>query len=306
MTGSNQNKIYALLKIKLIFLTKYAIISISVSWDNSSPQHPCWGYPTTHCYGRKTEQTENPTMKTTGCVYCITNTVNGKKYIGQTIQEPEKRIRRHFTTKQRSYLSRAVREYGKSAFLYEIVEDNIPHEHLAARERYWVAHLDTMSPNGYNLTSGGERVKIVSANTRKKLSDALKGEKNPNYGKIRSHEHRRRLSEANTGKTHTPESRRKISESKKGENNPNYGKPRSPETRQKMSESHKGKKLTAEHRQKLSESHTGKTLSVEHRQKISEANKGQVPWIKGKKLSPESRRKISESLKQCHANKKRA
>lgn len=245
-------------------------------------------------------------MKTTGCIYCITNTVNGKKYIGQTIQEPEKRIRRHFTTKKRSYLSRAVSEYGKSAFLHEIVEDNIPYEHLAAREQYWVAHFDTMSPNGYNLTGGGERVKIVSPSTRKKLSEALKGEKNPNYGKIRSNEHRRRLSEANRGKKHSPETRRKISESKKGEKNPNYRKPRSPETRRKMSESHKGKKLTTEHRRKLSESHTGKTLSVEHRQKISEANKGQVPWIKGKKLSPESRRKMSETHRRRHAKKKLA
>ncbi len=85
--------------------------------------------------------------------------------------------------------------------------------------------------------------KKVSAETRKKISEAMTGEKNPLYGKKQSEE-----------------TRKKMSESKKGEKNPNYGltgeknplygKHKSEETRKKMSESKKGEKhpLYGKHR----------------------------------------------------------
>ena len=78
----------------------------------------------------------------------------------------------------------------------------------------------------YNMTNGGEGSSgcIPSEETRRKLSDAQKGEKNHNYGKIFSEEHRRKLSEASKGRTHSEETKRKQSEVKIGKNNPNYGK----------------------------------------------------------------------------------
>ena len=66
-----------------------------------------------------------------------------------------------------------------------------------------------------------------------------KGENHPLFGKHRSEE-----------------TRRKMSESHKGEKNPFYGKHHSEETRRKISESHKGKKrapFSEEHRRKISE-----------------------------------------------------
>lgn len=75
---------------------------------------------------------------------------------------------------------------------------------------------------GYNLTFGGDGC-VPNDETRRKISDVLKGENNPNFGKH-----------------HSDEARKKMSEAKQGENNYWYGKQRSTETKQKMSEAHKG------------------------------------------------------------------
>ena len=82
--------------------------------------------------------------------------------------------------------------------------------------------------------------KHLSAETRKKMSEALKGKKCYIFGK--------HLSE---------ETRKKISEAQNGENNYWFGKHHSEETRKKMSESKKGKPKSAETRKKMSESKNG-------------------------------------------------
>jgi len=160
---------------------------------------------------------------------------------------------------------------------------------------------------------------------KRKLSEAKKGENNPNYGKSASEETRRKKSEVmkgknnpNYGKSASEETRRKKSEVMKGKNNPNYGKPLSEEHKRKLSEAHKGKTLSEEHKGKLSEARKGeknyfygKTLSEEHKEKISQSNKGKTlseeqkrrisEAHKGKTLSEETKRKISEKTK-CENN----
>ena len=76
--------------------------------------------------------------------------------------------------------------------------------------------------------------KHLSAETRKKLSEA-------NKGKHHSEETRKKLSEANKGKHHSEETRKKMSEALNGENHPFFGKHHSEETRKKMSEALKSK-----------------------------------------------------------------
>jgi hypothetical protein len=65
-----------------------------------------------------------------------------------------------------------------------------------------------------NMTDGGEGSigVIVSDETRKKLSISRKGEKNYAYGKIRSDEHKQKISKAHKGKTHSDETKKKISD----------------------------------------------------------------------------------------------
>lgn len=239
-----------------------------------------------------------------GYVYKITNTVNDKSYIGISIYEPEAgRINDHLSGRGNRVIANAVKKYGKDAFTYEILEENIFDEFLPDLEVAYIAKHNTIVPHGYNLTSGGEIAKIISAETRRKISEAnkgkSKGEKNPFFGKVHSKETRKKISASrkgklkgeknpNFGKTFSEERRRKISEAKK---NP------SAETRRKMSEAKKGKPLSEEHRRKLSEVRKGKKHSMESRSKMSEVKKGEKHNFYGKKHSKESRRKMSEAQK---------
>jgi group I intron endonuclease len=186
------------------------------------------------------------------CIYRITNTVNGKCYVGQTIQSLEKRWNNHCYAALRGHaqqrLSRAIRKYGRDAFTVEILEDcsHTTHEHIDAREIHWIAEYNSTNPRfGYNMTEGGEGG-VPTDEVRAKMSASLRGVKNPNYGKPRSVETRKRISAATLGKVFTPETRVKLSEKKRGHRHPGYGKPRSPETRAKIRET-----LKLRHTQKI-------------------------------------------------------
>ena len=199
-----------------------------------------------------------------GYIYIIRNTVNGKAYIGQTIKKLEKRINEHLNLTQARRGSRllksAIEKYGRDAFTVEILHEVLD-IFLDEIEIAEIAKHNTLVPHGYNLDSGGHANKVLSDETRWKMSEA-------NKGKTHSAETRRKISESLKGKPLSPERRRKISEAHKGRKR----KPRSAEHRRKMSEANKGKTHSAEHRRKMSEAHKGKTHSAEHRRKMSEAH----------------------------------
>ena len=183
-----------------------------------------------------------------GSIYKITNTVNGKAYIGQTIHDAEKtRIRQHLNGYSRGseLVKQAIEKYGKDAFTYEILHDGIIPEFLDMLEQEAIAKFNTLAPDGYNLTVGGNSGKTPSKETRRKnseahkgkklspehcrkISESLRGEKNPNYGKP----------SPNRGKPRPEETCRKISESLRGKKNHWDGRKHTPETCRKMSEAH--------------------------------------------------------------------
>lgn len=164
-----------------------------------------------------------------GYVYCITNTVNQKQYIGITVRDPKKRIIEHFSGNGSSLIVRDLKKYGRAAFIYKILESNVLPELLPDLEAFYIEEFNSLSPHGYNLTYSGSYA-ITSEESRRKLSEALKGRSPWNKGK-------KGLQVAwNKGKPHTPETLRKISEAVKGENHPNFGKSHTLETRRKMSE----------------------------------------------------------------------
>ena len=245
-----------------------------------------------------------------GSIYKITNTVNGKSYIGQTRHDAEKtRIRDHFNGHGNRILKNAVKKYGRDAFTVEILHDGIIPEFLDILEIEAIAKHNTVRPAGYNLTTGGgagthseetrrkisesKKGKKPSIETRRKLSEARTGEKNHLYGKKHSPETRRKISVAGKGRVPSEETRRKLSEAGKGRiphNKGVFGRCHSKETRRKISEGQKGKTLSEETKRKISEAKEGKPVSLETRSKMSESKKG-------KKLAPETRRKMSESRK---------
>lgn len=97
---------------------------------------------------------------------------------------------------------------------------------------------------------------------------------------ICSEEHRRKISEANTGKTHSEETRQKISQSLKGKPGTRTGKKCSEEHKRKIGEANKGKIRTSEQNRKNSERNKGKTISEETRKKMSEGQRRRQASIK--------------------------
>ena len=92
-----------------------------------------------------------------GCIYRLTNTINGRKYIGKTVNF-KKRMSDHKHSKDGYYIHRAIRKYGWNTFKVEKIIDNVPEEDLNNLEISYIAVENTKRPNGYNLTDGGEGV----------------------------------------------------------------------------------------------------------------------------------------------------
>tara|TARA_B100001093_G_scaffold517226_2_gene598162 strand:+ start:1156 stop:1755 length:600 start_codon:yes stop_codon:yes gene_type:complete len=64
----------------------------------------------------------------------------------------------HKNSKKRAktYLSRSIQKHGWHNFKVEILIDDVPKENLDNLENYYIELKDTLYPNGYNLTLGGE------------------------------------------------------------------------------------------------------------------------------------------------------
>lgn len=169
------------------------------------------------------------------CVYKHTNKINGKVYIGQTGNIPQRR----WQSKGNGYRGnpafwRAIQKYGWDNFEHEIVFDNLTLEEANQLEIKLIAEYNSTDSNcGYNLTYGGKNGKH-SEETKKKISEAQRGEKGNNWGK------RGELS-ARYGIKHTEEARRKMRENSprlSGKDNGFYGKRHTEETKRKMRENH--------------------------------------------------------------------
>lgn len=93
-------------------------------------------------------------------VYCHTCVSTGKKYVGQTKKTMAARWREHVCHALRETggcvaLGRAIRRWGRHCWTHEVLE-TLPSADAANRaETKWIAQLNTMAPNGYNLDVGG-------------------------------------------------------------------------------------------------------------------------------------------------------
>src|SRR5688572_11673775 len=89
-------------------------------------------------------------------VYLVTNTVNGKRYVGLS-SNIGRRWWEHRNPKQgcATVIHRAIKKYGVEAFEFSVLE-LCERQMLDERERHWIAALGTLAPSGYNRTAGGE------------------------------------------------------------------------------------------------------------------------------------------------------
>ena len=118
---------------------------------------------------------KNESQQRTGVIYKLTNNVDKKCYVGQTVQKLRKRLNQHKNSKTATGVDGAIKKYGWENFSYELLEV-CPVEILDEREIFWIAELKTKAPNGYNLTDGGHgnRGNKMSDEQKKKIAATLK------------------------------------------------------------------------------------------------------------------------------------
>lgn len=92
-------------------------------------------------------------------IYCIKNNINGKEYIGQSVNI-QRRITDHksraFSEGHNEYnspLHQAIRKYGWSNFTVTVEKECLP-EDLNYWEAYFIETKNTIAKNGYNISSG--------------------------------------------------------------------------------------------------------------------------------------------------------
>ena len=119
-------------------------------------------------------------------VYVHVNLINGKKYFGITIQEPEARWGKDGKRYSRNeHFTNAINKYGWENFAHLVLYENIPIKIAKNIEEMLIQeHMTYDRRFGYNKTHGGELEK-PSKESRKKISEAKKElftkhpEKNP-------------------------------------------------------------------------------------------------------------------------------
>lgn len=91
-------------------------------------------------------------------IYKITNKINNKVYIGQTVQTIKGRWRQHvneaYGEMKCAHLHSAIRKYGEENFTIEEIE-NCPQELLDGREIFWIKEYHSVE-DGYNISAGGK------------------------------------------------------------------------------------------------------------------------------------------------------
>lgn len=113
-------------------------------------------------------------------IYKFTHIKSGKSYIGQTIQDPNRRRLEHisdsrYTTKE-YHFHNAIRKYGIDAFTFEVIAEASTLDELNLLEELFVEQYDSIN-NGYNIRQPGGN-KLHSEESKKRMSEAQKAAHN--------------------------------------------------------------------------------------------------------------------------------
>jgi hypothetical protein len=108
-----------------------------------------------------------------GSIYSI-QSPSGKYYVGQTMRDPNRRFQEHLQNSSNcKVLKSAISKHGKNNMKFKILE-KVEVESLDEREVYWISKFNSLVPNGYNLTSGGESRKELSETARNNIKSGIR------------------------------------------------------------------------------------------------------------------------------------
>lgn len=163
-------------------------------------------------------------------IYKFTNKLNGKVYIGKSIELKTRlsRYKNYFKKNNPGRFYRAVKKYNWENFSLEILEifpskNEFIANYILDREAFWIAFYNATDPFvGYNISSyGGNTFGFKFSDEEK---EKHRREKNHFFGKKHSPETRKKMSLARKGIPRTEEEKQKLRDYYKTHKNPNLGK----------------------------------------------------------------------------------
>jgi group I intron endonuclease len=180
-------------------------------------------------------------------IYKAENIINNKVYIGKTIQTLNSRINQHKyeafeSNRYNFYFYRAIRKYGWDNFQWEILCETDSESKLNVLEKFYIAVYGKMNKL-YNCTNGGDGGFSFTEETLKKMSKAQTGRKHS----PETIEKLRQINYGNKyglGRKHSLQTKKKLSLIKQNQ---------SESTKEKNRQAHIGKKKSEETKKKISE-----------------------------------------------------
>ena len=157
-----------------------------------------------------TEEPFVPNLEKFGFVYLITNTKTTKAYVGcKQYFSMGKKKRKHkweIYTGSSKYLNEDIKKIGKEHFTFEVIAEYKNKRSLRYYEAYYQMKWDVLTaviegsdePAYYNSYVGGKFYRPVESYTsefNKGCRERNLGEKNPMFGKKRSDEVKKKISE---------------------------------------------------------------------------------------------------------------
>lgn len=140
-------------------------------------------------------------------IYKIINKLNGKAYIGQHKIPKYKEDFRRYMGKGIA-IREAIKKYGKENFdkiILEEIEDDEKHLTVSEREKFWIKEHNTMYPNGYNISPGGEGGCTSESAKKGAMTKKLKGYRHSETTRLH-------MSQATKGKKFSEEHKKHLSE----------------------------------------------------------------------------------------------